>query len=389
MHGRHGQSRWSVLAPLSACAVALLAGVAHAALPGEAPAGLDRTPFGALIARVAPTNPALEDALAAFASDDFTLRERATTALIEDGSIPEDAIWAAVRREGMTEEQRERCVAALRERFFRAERPALGIQMEQQAHELGVIVSPKKGFPAFDMLRDNDVVLSIDGLSLRMDGGGEFNAAQSAMRAAIMSHVPGECVALRVLRGEDTVEIEAPLGRFADLELGPAGAPPRFQTGDPAFVLPEAWAIRMARLGVGDGAATAIAAAARPEQWVSSARAMYRAGAGEGLVPGGHAGGAGGAQRLALATGRDNVRVIIAQPNDGGGVRVVPVGGGQGAEWLRPTIEAWQARIAAWRTELADPNITPERRNELQGKVIQGENTVNQLRERLNNMPRR
>ncbi len=360
-----------------------------AALPGDAPAGIERTPFGALIARVAPTSPALEDALAAFASDDFALRERATTALIEDASIAEGAIWGAVRREGLTEEQRERCVAALRERFFRAERPALGIQMEQQPHEQGVVVSPRKGFPAFDMLRANDVVMSIDGLSLRTDGGGEFGAAQGAMRATIMSHVPGECVSLRVLRGDATVEIEAPLGRFADLEQGRAGAPPGVQAGDPAFLLPEAWAIRMARLGVGDGAATAITASARPEQWVSSARAMYRAGAGEGLVPGGHVGGGAGAQRLALAAGRDNMRVIIAQPNDGGGMRVVPVGGGQGAEWLRPTIEAWQVRIAAWRAELADANITPERRTELQGKVIQGETTVNQLRERLNNMPRR
>ncbi len=386
MHDRSDQTRITRRAAYAAIAIACLAGAASGAGESAGATPLERTPFGALLGRIAPSSPALDDALGAFASDDFGARERATEALAADGAVPEDAIWAAVRREGLTEEQRERCVAALRERFFRADRPALGIQMEQQAHEKGVVVTPRKGFPATDLLAPNDVVMSIDGLSLRADDRGELVAAQSAMRAAIMSHVPGECVALRVLREEQTLEISAPLGKFADLELGRPGEPQR-ASDDPAFLLPEAWALRMARMGVGEDGATAIAATARPEQWVSSSRAMYRAGAGEGLVPGGHVGGPGAGQRLALATGRVNQRIIIAQPNDGGGMRVVPAAVGPGADWVRPTIEAWQTRMQGWRAELADPKITPQRRAELVEQVLRGEATVNELRLRLNNLP--
>lgn len=383
-----------------ASAMVVACGAAWAADAQSDESRLQATPFGALMGGLAPgpgagvasepqpaTSPALEVALVSFASDDFAAREAASAALLEDQTVTDAMLGDACRRDGLTCEQRERCVGVLRERFIRGERPAMGVTM--LGVEGGVVVTPQKGFPAFEILRDGDTIVSIDGESLAVTDAMNEGLAQYRMRLVILSHLPGECVALRVVRDGAAFDAQVPLGLYSNLVGGPQGlnrAPPE----QLASLAPMGWALRAKRLGLAtDDAEGAISAVVRPEQWVNASRTVFSPGAGDGLVPGGYAGSSGSRIQLATAIGARNERRIMAVPNDGGGVRFGDGARDNPADFLRPALEAWKSRVAAARAELADPALTPEKRARLLEFIAEGEANIANLQLRLNALPRR
>lgn len=399
MHDRKIMPR-SLRTRVLASATIVACGAAWAADAQSDESRLQATPFGALIGGLAPgpgavvasdlqpaTNPALEAALVSFGADDFAAREAASAALLEDQTVTDAMLGDACRREALTCEQRERCVGVLRERFIRGERPAMGVTM--LGVEGGVVVTPQKGFPAFEILREGDTIVSIDGESLAVTDAMNEGLAQYRMRLVILSHLPGECVALRVVREGAAFDAQVPLGLYSSLVGGPQGLN-RAAPEQLASLAPMGWALRAKRLGLAsDDAEGAISAVVRPEQWVNASRAVFSPGAGDGLVPGGYTGSSSGRIQLAAAIGGRNERRIMAVPNDGGGVRFGDGVRNDPADFLRPALEAWKARVAAAQAELANPTLTPEKRARLQEFIVEGETNIANLQLRLNSLPRR
>jgi hypothetical protein len=188
--------------------------------------------------------------------DAWLTRESATQSIATDDSIPLDAIAGALGRDDLSTEQRTRLWQAALNRFRMEPKGGLGVSF-QPGGEGGVRIGETiAGFPAAELLRAGDTVVSVEG---------RYVSGQNELRAEILSRRPGEVMGVLVRRDREVLELALPLGAYSEL------------TG--AAMLDEptaAWALRL-RLeragaaaeridGIGDGlGATAWIGAAFPE----------------------------------------------------------------------------------------------------------------------------
>jgi hypothetical protein len=153
-----------------------------------------------------PRVAALVDELDA---DDHATRARATAALL-DPAVPEDQVWLALSRGGLSAEAHRRLLAVGRSRIVDAPRGALGIQMAGRfADADGVTVTALiPNMPARKHLQPGDRIVAIDGRPVRVS---------QELTAIVQMKRPGEPVDVVVMRGERDAQ-----GR---VKAGPDGRP--------------------------------------------------------------------------------------------------------------------------------------------------------------------
>ena len=169
-------------------------------------------------------------------SDDASVRERATEELqraVVNRSrlVTPELIGELLRAPALSPEQRTRLILVDRALFEDSPKPGMGVRFVATGPEGVVIDGTVAGFHAADVLRSGDLVLTADGRRLTQ---------QIDLRTAILSHDPGDEVALTVRRGEEVLEVKVELGELTN--LGNGGRVP----GE--YELEQAWAWRARRL---------------------------------------------------------------------------------------------------------------------------------------------
>jgi len=182
---------------------------------------------------IPPRVQALIDRLDA---DDASAREGATAdlqrAVINRSSVVTPEMIAGLLRGGtLSPEQRTRLLLVDRALFNDSPKPGMGVRFGASVGPEGVVIMETvPGFNAADVLRSNDVVLTADGRTL---------TEQMDLRAAILSHDPGDEMTLTVQRGDEVLELRVVLGELAALQTGRSPG---------EFELEQAWAWRARRL---------------------------------------------------------------------------------------------------------------------------------------------
>lgn len=253
-----------------------------------------------------------EDLLARLDADELIVRENATDELrrlmgadtdpqaIESAHALERESAEALRTRDLSLEQKLRLLDAMRDRFFRTPRGAMGVQFVQmQPRPMGVeLERVVEGFPAGDqgILKRGDVITSVAGISLvgaefaQLRGNG-LSAAAERLRYIVISHDPGDTVEMTVLRphavaGErplnpaqaaavpgggdlitegpgknaDVLTVRVPLGSFERLQQG-AMLDPR--------LLNSAWKERVDRLGVPEVSVRSLSSQVSMREWTT------------------------------------------------------------------------------------------------------------------------
>lgn len=146
-------------------------------------------------------------------SADWDERRDATDALIATDAIPMSAIDEALRSDRLSPEQRVRLDLVSVQRFRREPLAGLGVQFGNQGRGAVTIQAVVPGFPAAALLQPGDVILSVgDSLNGGLIGG------QDDLRAEILSRRPGEVMPVLIRRGNETIELDLPLGSYANLQ---------------------------------------------------------------------------------------------------------------------------------------------------------------------------
>ncbi len=147
---------------------------------------------------------------------DLAERERATALLAEGATLDWlRALEDQMRRDDLTPEQRIRLRAAAQRVFDTRPRAGLGVSFAPGPEEGPVAIGQViMGFPAAPLLRAGDIITEVDGRALR---------GTAHMQWIILSHEPGDTMPVVLRRpgvnGElSTLELEVPLGNFADLD---------------------------------------------------------------------------------------------------------------------------------------------------------------------------
>lgn len=189
------------------------------------------------------TRPPVEEMVEWLDSPVFAARQQALVALLERRDLDLVEIDAWRSREDLSPEQRLRLDELALQVFARGPRAALGISFPPDDRGGVRIMDVVAGFAAADLLVPGDRILTADGVPL---------SRQAMLRAAILSHAPGEHLELTVERGGEILDISVPLGSFGNLR---GAATPR------ASDLVAAWSLRQSRRGV----ATLLGTPIRPE----------------------------------------------------------------------------------------------------------------------------
>lgn len=164
---------------------------------------------------------------------DLRTRDEAARVLSDVLRIDLDTIERALTRADLSPEQRVRLEQLGIDAFRAVPKAGMGVQFARQQDSRGVrIEQTVEGFPAAKVLQPGDVIISFAGR--RVNSTERFSHI-------ILSHEPGAVVPAVIMRGEDELAVDIPLGRFADL----AGA----SSLDP-FRLAGAFRERLARLGI-------------------------------------------------------------------------------------------------------------------------------------------
>ncbi|MDQ7012984.1 MAG: PDZ domain-containing protein [Planctomycetota bacterium] len=179
------------------------------------------------------TRPPVDEVIGMLDSPLFAARRQALASLLERRDLTLDEVDLWRYRDDLSPEQRLRLDELALQVFARGPRAALGISFPPDDRGGVRIMNVVAGFPAADLLVAGDRILTADGLPL---------TRQAMLRAAILSHAPGEILELRVERDGETLDISVPLGSFGNLR---GAASPR-----PSDLV-AAWTLRQTR----DGAA--------------------------------------------------------------------------------------------------------------------------------------
>lgn len=219
--------------------------------------------------------PPLEELIERLDAPVLAAREQATRDLLNRRDLELAEVEALQRRPDLSPEQWLRLERVALGLFDRGPRAALGIQFSPDGGPGSRIIALVDGFAAARLLQVGDLILRVDGMPV---------TGQAVLRAAILSHAPGETLALTIDRAGERLDLDIPLGSFAN--LGPAASP------RPSDLL-AAWSLRRARSGeslVSDPVVPSPGAEAAdsPERGSPAWEALYARGDGaDGLVVGG------------------------------------------------------------------------------------------------------
>ncbi|MFK7884188.1 MAG: PDZ domain-containing protein [Phycisphaerales bacterium] len=168
------------------------------------------TGFALLIAQPSksPASPSFQSLLEQLDSDVWIERERAMASIGASESIPMDSIEAALLGDRLSAEQRMRLERAAVNRFRFEPLGGLGVSFGQASEGAVQIGSVVEGFPAAKILEAGDLITAVGD---RVIGG------QDHLRAEILSRRPGESLPVLVRRGRIVLELNLPLGEYANL----------------------------------------------------------------------------------------------------------------------------------------------------------------------------
>ncbi|MBX3375879.1 MAG: PDZ domain-containing protein [Phycisphaeraceae bacterium] len=162
-------------------------------------------------------------------SDDVTLRIDAQRRLVEGRSFKLKDIEAAAKGRELSAEQRGRLLHAAFTRFCAEPRAGMGVMGDQFGGERGVLLqSLVPGFPAAEVLRPGDRLLTVDGRAIN---------DLMMMRPVVVARDPGDEVSVVLVRAGTTMTVRLRLGRYGDLNQ-------RDRSAITPDLLMDAWAIR-------------------------------------------------------------------------------------------------------------------------------------------------
>lgn len=154
-------------------------------------------------------------------------------------------------RGALSEEQRQRLVAAGRDLFRQSPRAAMGVTFNQFEGPHAIIVNTQQGFDSARVLKPGDEIHTFDGLPV--DGRDE-------LRVHIVSHDPGDLVKLGIVRAGQPMRVELRLGDYREL-----GAPAAI---DPQ-TMKDAWELRVERTSLASTAAPVLDLPLTEDGWIA------------------------------------------------------------------------------------------------------------------------
>lgn len=172
----------------------------------------------------APTANDIADLVTKLDAPDLATREAATRALRvhvdgADGNAaaltPEDQLKLLLeqfRTRNLTLEQKTRLSLVARDLFIMTDRAGMGVSFGMEVGEEGIPIAgtvKQAGFYAHEVLKPGDVIRAADGLPVR---------SRPEIRAAVLSHDPGDVMSLTILRGGTIRKVDLKLGSFAKLD---------------------------------------------------------------------------------------------------------------------------------------------------------------------------
>lgn len=175
-------------------------------------------------ASAAPGAADIADLVTKLDAPDLATRESATRALrlhVEGGLHADAAITPETqltllleqfRTRELTLEQKTRLSLVARDLFIMTDRAGMGVSFAMEMGEDGVGIAGtvrQAGFYAHEVLKPGDVIRAADGIPVR---------SRAEMRAAVLSHDPGEVMELTLLRGGTIRKVNLKLGSFAKLD---------------------------------------------------------------------------------------------------------------------------------------------------------------------------
>lgn len=170
-------------------------------------------------------------------ASDWRDRNRAEEDLRALGPDAMATLEGRLRAGGLTPEQRTRIMVILKDLFLSSPRAAIGITFNTGAARRGPLVTrTEPGFQCHGVLRPGDIITAIG--DHRFDVSSMVDETEH-LRAAILSHMPGDWIDVTVLRDGTPLTLQIQLGRFGDLRGS--------QQPAPLHVL-SAWSVRFRRL---------------------------------------------------------------------------------------------------------------------------------------------
>ncbi len=163
---------------------------------------------GTAAARRAPIAPGAFEAIAPLDDPIFEVRRQSEQRLIEGGWGTLDQLHAMLASGRLSPEQHVRVRRIAIARFVSTPRAGMGVQFNLGAPGEARIEQLVEGFPAGEVIRPGDQIVEAAGVEVG-------NSAQ--LGALILSHDPGDVMAVRVIREEEPYELDVPLGSFGDL----------------------------------------------------------------------------------------------------------------------------------------------------------------------------
>lgn len=201
----------------------------------------------------ASTPLSLDAAVAALIAEDVSSRLRAAETLSGSPDIRLVDLERVLReRRDLSPEQRRKLMSIAKLRFYSEPRGALGIRFAFNDGGGGgaVLADVVQGFPAAEVLRVGDRLLSINGRRIESDDD---------VRASIVSRDPGERVVIRLARDGKPITVRAVIGTYAG-----SG----FQPDALAQAMPIAWRERSREYGLADlDEPAALSVAFAPDAW--------------------------------------------------------------------------------------------------------------------------
>ncbi|MEZ6242004.1 MAG: PDZ domain-containing protein [Phycisphaerales bacterium] len=158
-----------------------------------------------------PPGAAMRDLLALVAPLDdpiYEVREQAEDRLIDVGTPTLGQLHALLRSGRLSPEQHARVRQVALARFASTPRAGMGVQFDPGAPGGARIQKLVDGFPAAGIIEPGDQIVEAAGVPVN-------NSAH--LGALILSHDAGDIMSLRVIRDEQTIDLEIPLGAFSDL----------------------------------------------------------------------------------------------------------------------------------------------------------------------------
>lgn len=312
----------------------------------------------------------------------FSDREAASERLTELSISLESIRLARIALDSLSPEHRTRLDAALFDSFRNSPRAGMGVSFDAQ-FALGVrLQSIVPGFPASGVLLPGDIILQADGV--RLTGVGQ--QGWQSLRQRILSHDPGDSIPMVIRRGDRTVELDAPLGDYAD--LGNAAS----LSAEDMFA---AWSIRRQSLGLELRDPVRIPAPTAETAWIPLTqhdRAL--AGPDLGLIAGGVPGSrptlrldqiAQAANSPRLSGNRASIRMVnpAGRPN----VVVQPAIAAQDHRLLiTRQLDQWRNILQDAKARASDPAIDERERSRAAVQVLRSEEQILMLQRRLSEL---